>query len=69
MKYLIILALVAISAQLIFDNTLLEDIKNGKKLLICNGKQVSPELVVNFSDDLWWFVNGYAKNCEVKSCQ
>jgi len=66
MKYLIIPALTAIAFHFAFDDALLKDIQTGKKLLICNGKHIAPEMVTGFSDGIWWFRNGYAKNCEVK---
>lgn len=47
-------------------NPIVDQVKNGSTVLVCNDKVVPKERIVDFMDDTWIFDNGYAKNCEVK---
>lgn len=49
------------------SNDLLNEVKSGQKQLVCNGKLVEPSKITDFQDGVWFFTNGYAKNCEVSA--
>lgn len=52
------------------DRKILEQVKSGEKNLFCNFKDgerlVNPDVIVGFNDGVWFFENGYAKNCILK---
>lgn len=51
------------------DNSILNEVKSGEKVLTCylgEWKEIDPAKVVDFSDKQWTFTNGYASNCTLK---
>lgn len=52
------------------ERKMLKQVKSGEKYLFCNFKDgervVNPEVIKGFSSDVWFFENGYAKNCVLK---
>lgn len=70
----IVLATLAVVSLLVglakADNDLTDQVKSGKKILICHLKQgeiqVSPDKITHFSEGRWYFTNGSATQCEVK---
>lgn len=65
-KYILCGLILTGCATALAYNPVLKSVKSGDKVLVCNGNIVEPDLVEDFSDGTWFFINGYAKNCEVK---
>ena len=57
-------------ATTVNDRKVLKQVKSGEKHLFCNFKDsehfVNPDVIVGFNDGVWFFENGYAKNCVLK---
>lgn len=51
------------------DRKVLKQVKSGDKHLFCNFKDgehfVNSDVIVGFNDGVWFFKNGYAKNCVI----
>lgn len=50
------------------DNAAFDSVKNGTASLVCNIKEaprvIDASKVVGFSEGVWFFENGHARNCE-----
>ena len=50
------------------DNAAFDSVKNGTAALVCNIKEaprvIDASKVVGFSEGVWFFENGHARNCE-----
>lgn len=65
---LVVTGLVLIRAA---EVAMVEDVKQGTKVLVCNidgfDKAVDPKKVTDYSDGTWFFTNGYSRTCKLKS--
>ena len=72
---LVPLALILVVAGLVLiraaEVAMVEDVKQGTKVLVCNidgyDKPVDPEKVTDYSDGTWFFINGYSRTCTLKN--
>lgn len=69
MRKIVIIGLVVISlvscVVALSYNPVLSSVKSGESTLNCNDRVVDKEMVTDFSDGIWFFKDGYAKNCEI----
>lgn len=69
MKYIwvvigVVMGLIAISIMT-YDPTY-SKVMSGEYKLKCNDRFIDVEMIDGKSDEVWFFKDGYAKNCEVR---
>jgi len=45
--------------------SMVENVKNGTSVLVCNDRTIAPDMVMDMVDGVWIFKNGSMRNCHV----